>query len=346
MDWTDGETAGVREMLGNSGRTIELHVEYMDTKRLTDETHFANLRQLLGYKYRNTRFAAILATDNDAFNFLRRERDNLFAGAPVVFTGVNFFRDDMLAGLQGFTGVAETFEGGQTLAMMRTLHPQARRVIVILDATTTGSAIRKELAPMLTPFAGSLTFEFWEGLSLAELQQRLPSLGRDDLVLLMPYARDREGVFVTYEEIAGLVSRLAPVPVYGTWDFYMGYGIVGGRLTNAAAQGRAGAELLLRVLAGQPAESIPVTRVAPSEFQFDARQLSRYGISIRDLPVDSRVLFQSWHEIYRNWIWIGLLLLAIGLLLSWGWGRSLLLRRRSERAREESEERYRLILQH
>jgi two-component system sensor histidine kinase/response regulator len=345
MDWTDGETAGVREVLEKSGRAVELHVEYMDTKRLSDETHFQNLRQLLEYKYRNTRFAAILATDNDAFNFLRHNRDSLFAGVPVIFTGVNFFHEDMLTGLLGFTGVAETFEGDQTIAAMRQLHPTVRRIVVILDATTTGKAIRKELDPMLAAHAGQVQFEFWDGLSLDGLRARLPKLGKDTLVLLLPFARDSAGTFINYADMADMVSRHSPVPVYGTWDFYMGYGIVGGRLTNAAAQGRAAAEILLHVLGGEDVSHFPVTRVAPSEFQFDARQLHRHGIALSDLPQGSRVLFQSWYEINRHWLWLGGLGIGITILLGWGFGRNYLLRLRGDIALQESEERYRLILQ-
>lgn len=346
MDWTDGETSGIRQVLEQSGQPVELHVEHMDTKRLSDETHFGNLRRLLEYKYRHTQFAAILATDNDAFNFLKRYRDTLLPNVPVIFTGVNFYHDEMLAGVSGFTGVAETFEGGQTIELMRRLHPSARHIVVVLDATTTGKAIRKELEPMLLPFQGQASFEYWDNQSLEQLQTRLSKLGQDSLVLLMPFARDSNGSYITYADMADLVSHHAPVPVYGTWDFYMGYGIVGGRLTNAAAQGRAAAEILLRILSGEAAGEIPVTRVAPSEFQFDSRQLRRYGISSADLPPGSKLLFQSWHELYRTWILLGSLLGFVSLLLSWGWYRNHRLRHHSELARRRSDERYRLILQH
>jgi len=346
MDWTDGETAGVREVLQSAGRNVLLHIEYMDTKRLADDVHFENLRRLLAHKYRNIRLAAIIATDNDAFNFLQRYRDDLFGAVPVVFTGVNFFDDRMLDRVTGYTGVAETFEGGQTIAMMHRLHPKARRIVVIVDATTTGKATRRELEPMLAPFAGQLSFEFWDALSLAQLRERLPHLDSNTLVLLMPYARDSDDTYISYADMAKLVSETTRVPVYSTWDFYMGYGIVGGRLTNAAAQGRAAAQLLLRVLDGAAIGRIPVTRVAPSEFQFDARQLQRHGIAKSELPPGSRMLFLSWYETNRIWVWLGSCLVLVMLLLAWAWGHSLLLRQRSERARLESDARYRLILRH
>ena len=80
----------------------------------------------------------------------------------------------------------------------------------------------------------------------------------------------------------------------------MGYGIVGGRLTHAAAQRQATAQIVLRILACDPPAQIPVTSLAPSEFQFDARQLHRFGISTAKLPTGSKVQFQSWDEIYRH----------------------------------------------
>jgi len=344
MDWTDGQITAVQQVLAENNQSIELHVEYMDAKRASDEKHLENFRQLLDHKYRNTRIDAVISTDNDAFNFLRRYRDQLFINVPVVFSGVNFFQEDMLAGFKGFAGVAETFEGGQTIGEMLRLHPLAKRIVVIFDTTITSKAIRDELAPMLVPYAGNVNFDFWDDLSLEQLSSELSKLGQDTLVLLMPFARDREGVFVTYPQIAHLVSQASTVPVYGTWDFYMGYGIVGGRLTNAAAQGQAAAKIVLRILAGETPESIPVTRIAPSEFQFDARQLIRIGISVSKLPVGSKVLFQSPEDIYRNWIIGSAFLVIITLLAAWGWGRNHILRRKSIMALQKSEERYRVIL--
>lgn len=347
LDWTDEETRGIRDVLEQSGQAIELHVEYMDTKRLSDEIHFQNLRQLLEYKYRNTRFSAILVADNDAFNFLRQNQNRqIFANVPVIFAGVNSFNKEMLAGISGFTGVAETFEAGQTIEVMRQLHPNVRRVVVIIDTTTTGKAIRKELEPMLTPFAGQITFEFWDTLSLEQMQMRLPTLQSDTLVLLMPFARDSAETFIRYSDIAEMVSRFSAVPVYGTYDFYMGHGVVGGRNTHAIAQGRAAANILLRVLNGEAASQIPVITVAPSEFQFDSRQLHRYGIAKSNIPPGSKVLYQTWYELYQVWVWLGALLLLITLSFGWGWWRARQQKHRSDLALRESEKKLLTVLEH
>jgi len=345
LTWADDETAGIRDVLEKSGTSVELHVEYMDTKRVSDATQLLNLHQLLCYKYRNTHFSSILVNDNDAFEFLKQHRsDKIFAGIPVIFAGVNFFRQEMLAGFSGFTGVAETFEVGQTIGLMQKLHPGVRRIVVIIDPTITGLAIRRDLEPMLEPYAVQIDFEFWDKLSLPEIRRRLPLLGKDTLVLLLPFARDSAGTFISFADMAEMVSRLSAVPIYGVYDFYIGYGIVGGRLTSGSEQGRAAANILLRVLKGENPDNIPVMTVAPSEFQFDSRQLHRYHIDAASLPEGSRILFQSWYELYRVWVWSGGGMLLIVLLLGWGWGRAYRFKRRSEKALRESEAKLRTVL--
>jgi diguanylate cyclase (GGDEF)-like protein/PAS domain S-box-containing protein len=160
----------------------------------------------------------------------------------------------------------------------------------------------------------------------------------------MPFARDNVGKFISYPDMAAMVSYLAPVPVYGTYDFYMGYGIVGGRLTSGDAQGQAAAEILLRVLGGENPSHIPITTVAPSEFQFDSRQLHRYNIAVSDLPSGSRILYLSWYELYQIWVWLGGLLVSITVLLGWGLFRYYKLERRSEAALRRSKVQLEAIL--
>lgn len=345
LDWTDNEISGIREVLAGSPQPIELHYEYMDTKRIADATHFANFRELLAYKYRSTRFAAILTTDNDAFNFLKIYRnDPAFNRVPVIFTGVNFFQPSMLDGLHGFTGVAETQEGGQTVAAMLRLHPETKRIVIILDATTTGSAIRRDLEPMLTPYAARVQFEYWDQYSLKQLPGQLATLDPGTLVLLMPFARDSSNTFITYADMAGLVSRSSPSPVYGTYDFYMGHGIAGGRLTSGVAQGRAAAELLLQVLSGTRPEQIPVVTVTPSEFQFDTRELARRRIAISDLPPGSQLLFQPWYRTYQTRLWLGGALLLLTQIMLWGWWRTYRVKRQNELQLEHNREQLAAIL--
>lgn len=303
MDWTDGEVSGLKEVLERSGGA-ELYIEYMDSKRLLDQVHFENIRQLLAYKYRSIKLDAIAVTDNDAFEFMRRYRDDLFPGIPVVFCGVNWFRSDQLKGLPRFTGVAETANHAATFDLMLRLHPETERIVAIIDGTTTGKMLRKELSEAAQPLQDRVKLELWDTYSRSELSERLSALPKNVLVLLLPYATDSTGQFMSHSGIAQLVSTYSPVPVYASWDFYLGYGIVGGALTSAKAQGQAAGEILARVLSGEDPDSIPVRTHTSSHFTFDYRELARFGISKAKLPDYSIIVNEPWHQTYRWLIWL------------------------------------------
>ena len=202
FEWTENIMSGIRSTLDGSGAPINLSVEFMDTKRRNDEAHFQNLYQLFANKYKQSQFKAIIVTDNDAFNFMKKYRDSLFPKTPVIFTGVNFLRDEQLAGITGFTGVVETFDGPQTLELMLKLHPGTKRIAIVMDSTTTGTTLRREFDGMLPAFEKRVQFDFVMNESLDSLKRKVAAFEPGSLVLLMPFARDSEGVVICFTSIA------------------------------------------------------------------------------------------------------------------------------------------------
>jgi len=316
MDWTDGQIAGVRESVDRM-EALQFHIEYMDAKRLTDAAHLENLHRLFSHKYRSIRLDAIVSTDNDAYDFLIRYRDELFPRVPVVFSGVNWFRDEQIRELSDFTGVVESADHAATAALMLRLHPAAARIVAIVDSTTTGKALRTELEALATTLKGRVVMEIWDSFDPGELVNRVSILPADTLVMLMPYASDRNGRFISHRDIAHLISSKSSVPVYASWDFYLGYGIVGGNLTTAKAQGVAAGELLGRILKGEKASEIPVRRTLSGNNLFDYQQLARFDIPKSRLPEYSTLINQPWHESSRTMIWAGAVVSLVVLGLVW-----------------------------
>ena len=162
----------------------------------------------------------------------------------------------------------------------------------------------EELKAAFEPLNARVKLEIWDSFSQDELSRKVTTLADKTLVLLMPYAADPRGQFVPYSGIAHLVSAYSPVPVYASWDFYLGYGIVGGAMTSAKDQGMAAGEILSRILSGEKPDSIPVRQQTPSRVAFDYRQLVRFNIPKSRLPDYSIVSHEPWHQTYR-WL-IGL----------------------------------------
>ncbi len=333
LSWTDNVQAGIEAVL--AGEDIDLQIEYMDTKRIFDETYLQHLYQLYRYKFADQRFDVVIASDNNAFNFLRQHGDELFPGTPVVFCGVNFFQDAYLEGHPLFTGVVEATDMRSTLDVALALHPETEQIFVINDTTTTGLAVQNLFEEVRPAYEDRVQFVVYQDFYMADLLGNLSELPDNSLVFLILLNRDKSGQFFTYEQGIELIYAETNVPIYGVWDFYLGHGMVGGMLTNGYSQGEAAADMVLRILDGQDVSDIPVLKQSPNRYMFDYEQLARWGISQSDLPQGSVVINEPAAEglaRYRGWLVAG----GIGVLVLSGvvlvLGVSIVRQRRAEEA--------------
>ena len=323
LNWTDNEDEGIKSVLQPRLDDIEVHTEYMDTKRVVGKGDFPDLFEFLAKKYASIRFICIICSDDDAFNFILLHRGDLFSGVPVVFCGVNYLDDSVLAANRDLiTGVVEDFDLPDTLLTALRLQPDTARIVVINDRTTTGLANRRILDRLVPEFDAKVKFEFFDDLSMAELQNKVRALEKDTIILLLTFNRDRIGHVYDYNQSISLISQAARVPMYGVWEFYLGKGIVGGMLTSGRTQGRIAAEMALRILDGQPVRDIPVVRKSPNRYMFDYMQLQRFDIDAAGLPKGSILINQPvpFLQVHPQLVWaavvtvIGLILIILQLL--------------------------------
>ncbi|MCJ7602474.1 MAG: hypothetical protein MUO63_13375, partial [Desulfobulbaceae bacterium] len=183
MVWEQNMFHAFQDVLELDQYNIEIHVENMDTKRVPySDQYKQQLFEQYRVKYADTPFRLIIASDNNAFNFMREFRDTLFPGVSVVFCGVNSFDDRMLAGLSGFTGVAEFFDAAATVNIALQIHPETRKVFVVNDYLPTGLAWTRTIKHQLAGFAGRLDIRYAENLSMEELQEQVRALSADAIV--------------------------------------------------------------------------------------------------------------------------------------------------------------------
>ena len=228
--WTDRIMQGIQSVFASEPE-IELYISYMDTKRYSSEAYFDQLAQLYATKYRFVTFDAILSSDDHALDFLLKYRDTVFPGVPVVFCGINDFKPSRIEGRAGFTGVYETYDVVGTLDLMLSLHPETKRVAVILDETVSGYYFRQRLNEAIPQFAGRVEFDCLEGLDLDTLEKRLKELPAKTLLLWAIYLRTGDGISISVKESVQMVAQATNLPTYCIWDV-VGYGVIGGKVTS------------------------------------------------------------------------------------------------------------------
>lgn len=303
--WTDDISRGIASSLNEQGIGTRIHYEYMDTKRVAGPRYTGLLRETYRLKFRAMKFRVIIASDNDAFDFLLSYRDDLFPGTPVVFCGVNDFEPSQLHGARLFTGVNESADLAATFDLALRLHPSVRRIVVINDTTTTGRIMHRKISSLLPSLRRRVELTFLEAVTIAEIRKELAKLESNSLVFFTLFFQDSKGRFLEYDEAISLLAPLCPVPIYGVWDFYLGNGIVGGMLTSGFSQGKAAARIAGRILEGEAPQRIPVVMKSPNSFMFDYQQLSRFHIPRSALPKGSIIINSpaSRYSVPRSVFW-------------------------------------------
>lgn len=298
--WGESVLTGIRSTLEKSGLPLKIHYEFMDTKRHSPEAIFPILFKLYSTKYADTSFDTIIASDNNALEFLLRYRDLLFPGTPVTFCGVTRFSPSLLQGKKGFTGIAEEVDIKETIDLALTLFPRTKNIVLLSDGVTTSSKNNLAQARELTSlFADRVSFIELTKLSTQELQQRLAALPKHTIILYLSYYRTPDGTLLSVSESTALVAESSRLPVFSPWRYTIGNGVLGGKMLSGVQQGEDAANLALQLLNGVPVAKLPVITAPQNEFIFDYRQLKKFTIAHSSLPPQALVLFEPQTIFYK-----------------------------------------------
>ncbi len=314
LSWTDSLVEGINKGLADSGIVHDITHEFMDTKRIFTDRYLDELATLYSLKFRDSKFDVILVTDDLAFTFIRKHYDRLFPGIPVVFCGINLFKETMLQGFSEFTGVLEAFDIPATLNTAIGLQPKAKRFVVLSDMTLTGRTNKKVFLEAMEKVTKPMDVLFLENLTMDEVRTEMSRLTEQDIAIWLAYTSDSAGNYFSFGRSAHLISETSKAPLYSLWDFHLGYGIVGGKLISGFYQGNIAAKLAARILGGEPAAAIPVVTESPNRYMFDFVQLQRFNIDPASLPVDSIVInkTQTFYSQYKTTVW-GIVATFVGL---------------------------------
>lgn len=309
--WTDEINKAVTLTIDADSLILpDFRIEYIDSKHYESTGYFNEFTRFFLSKYRNTRFDIVIVSDNAAYSFLANFRDSLPGKPPVIFCGLNYAGDIPV----NFTGIMEDIDIASNIGTILSIHPDYKKIYMVADRTITGNIIRKKAIEIISKHYPDLIYEFITDYSYHDLKIKLSELGNGDVVLLTTFNTDKNGESISYDHILDNIKPVCKVPVYGTWDFYLNKGIVGGKIVKASTHGEYAGRLALRVLKGTPAASVPVT-VGPTEYIFDNRVLNEFKISKAQLPSGAIVINSPYSFIKENLQLVGFISVLFLLML-------------------------------
>jgi PAS domain S-box-containing protein len=260
-----------------------------------------------------------MTADDDALLFLLKHKAKLFPSQPAVFFGVNdITRAREQNGRKGITGVIEAVSMEETVQMMLDFLPNTEKVLALVDTTPSSVGDLKTFRALSAEFP-QLTFsELSLGdYSYAEFAEKLQKIDNRTAVLLLSAYVDREGTRMLFGDSLRLILDNLHQPLFHLWYHGMGEGIVGGKVISHEEQGKTAAELVLRILAGEPAESIKVIEKSPNVTIVDYNVLTKFGLEKTELAEDAIILNRpfSLYDRYKYYLWLGTLFIVSQTLL-------------------------------
>lgn len=305
--WTANIVAGVQSVFGKMDN-VELSVDFMDTKKIYTPEYAQLLADVYAKKYAKLHFDLIISSDDDALDFLLKYRDTVFPNVPVVFAGVNNYRDGRLGGHRGFTGVNEENDYDKSFDWIAKNRPQTKQILVVTDDTATSLSHIKRINSIRKNWDKRFAIRFTDKVSVAELQKQLRELPPDAAVFWAMFMRDRSNFPLSFGQSVKLVVEASPVPVFGFMDITVSQGAVGGYVASGFAQGQTAARLGERILTGENVDAVPIVRQSPNVYMSDYPSMQRWRIPDEALPADSVVLNRpvSFYQEYKQYVWAAL----------------------------------------
>jgi diguanylate cyclase (GGDEF)-like protein len=290
LEWTDNITKGIQSVFSPYQKLYEVHYEYLDTKRNTGQAYMEQLVKFISAKNSHIEYEAVIVSDNTGLRLLNEGSIHLSGDPQIVFCGINNYQKKLTTGLDQVTGVIENTDHRATIELMRKLHPERQQVVVVVDRTPTGEAVREEFVEIEKAYEETIDFIFLRDFLLSEIKENLSRLDENNLIYLTTFNRDRNDDFISYTEGIEVISGSTNVPIYGSWDFYLGKGIIGGRITSGYRQGQEAGRLALKILQGAQANDLAVITDSPNQYMFDHTHIQRLGIDRSALPNDSQII--------------------------------------------------------
>jgi PAS domain S-box-containing protein len=290
---------------------VELYTEYLDESRFSGPGHAAFMADYLRHKYSGTKIDTVIAVYLNAVELLLSNKQVPFHGVPVIACAIARGFAESLEHSTARRFITAQIMGDNGIDLLddaQRLRPGTKRVALVAGTAPVDEGIARIFREALKRYSGRLDLIDLTRLPMAETLARVGSLPPDTIVIYADIARDGAGQHFVGREALSLIARAANAPVFGLFDSWMGFGMVGGPQSSFEGAGKTAAELALRVMAGESPGDIPFAGQGTYANVYDWRELKRWKIPEKSLPVGSTVMYKqfSFWESYR-WYLIAIL---------------------------------------
>ena len=309
--WSDDISKTIEKNFSDQ-ENVFISTVYMDTKRIDTPEYLSEFYRYYKKRFEHATFDVVIAVDNSALAFVKEHYEELFSKTPIVFIGINNFEPSLIEGIKNITGVVENVDIEKNIDLMLSLQPNLDKILIINERSITGDAVRKEIDAVAPKYKSRIEIEHVDSMDLNEIASKTADLSKNSAILWVLLFKDSTGKFFTYKDNLQQIRKITNTPIYGLWDFYLDYGIVGGFLTSATAQAEAASKIVDQIFAGKDPHHIPIVERSPNRYLFDYKELDFHQIDPSPILKNYEVINKpfSFYESYKQYVWLFVAILS------------------------------------
>ena len=328
------------ELTRRSPNAIDLYEASLEMARLAQPTDEAPLVDYLRALFAGRNLDLVVAVGAPAARFFQKHRPQFFPSTPLLITAADqrTFSEAVLT--SNDAAVPSTLDLPKLVENILQVLPDTNNIAFVIGASPLERFWVEGMRQAFQPFAGRVTFEWFNELSQDEMVKRAATLPPRSALFYASVRVDAAGIPNEQNRVLARLRESANAPIFSYLDSNFGQGIVGGPVISTQELGRRAAEVAVRILNGERPGSIKTPPVGLGAPVYDWRELQRWNISEARLPPGSVVQFRepsAW-ERYR-WQVTGVLMALLLQSAMIGW----LLIERYGRRKAELESRQRSL---
>ncbi len=308
------QISGINRALND--HDYDINYEFMDTKNTVYSQGYKEFYDLLKYKLQSRyHYDGVIIADDAALNFVERYKDDLFAGIPITFLGIDNIENAEIAAQSPLvTGVVEQVDYQKNIDAARQLLPQATRITFILDNMENGIGIAQQLKQQHASFQSyDINYLNTSNYTQDELCRMLGAFTDKDIVFFISMGQQKNGVILTENERYQMIRQYASAPMFRLTPAGVGDGALGGYVVDFEQSGYMAGTMLEKMIENPGKEKPAMTYATPGMYYFDYAVMKRYGLKPSALPENATILNQPenlW-KTYSNQIIISLLIILL-----------------------------------
>ncbi len=325
---------------------IELHIDYMHTKRIRVDRHYLDFKSgLLADEFHKLKHDLVICIGSDALSFMLSRGNNIFPNIPVLFCAVG--TDEAARARQKplYEGISGDWNLGANIQLALDLFPDTKQMVFVHDNTTSGNASAVDALDFAQKYP-DVDFTFITDETMPKVLKKVRLLPKDSTLFILPFSIDKKGEFFVSASGMRKIISASNTPSFGLWQYLINNGIIGGLLIDEKEYGKTIAKCAIRILRAGGFKGVRVPYITPARYMFDWKQLHHFKPHAASMPSSYVIVNrrESFIETHKTPILVGLSVLVFFAGLGVTLSINTLRRMRAEEALRVSEERLNLAV--